>query len=116
MKLMQVVASTALAWSLAAPAYAVEGDVSKVAQDHLAMAASYEEKATAQEALVAEHTQMKRDYKSRFYINEKVTPLRKVQKMEEHCDAIIKQAHTLATELREFAKWHRMRAAELEGR
>jgi len=115
MKLMQVVASTVLACSLAAPVYAAE-DVSKVAQDHLAMAASYEKQATAQEALVAEHTQMKRDYKSRFYINEKVTPLRTMQKMDEHCDAIIKPAQALATELREFAKWHRMRAAELEGR
>ena len=115
MKLAQAIVGTALAWSLAAPVYA-EGDVSQVAKDHLAMAASYEEKAAAQDALVAEHTAMKRDYKRRFYVNEKVTPLLKVQKMEAHCDAIIKQAQVLANELQEFAKWHRMRAAELEGR
>ena len=90
--------------------------MSQVANDHLARAASGEEKATVQEALVAEHTAMKRDYKRRFYVNEKVSPLLKVQKMEAHCDAIIKAAQAEATELREFAKWHRMRAEELEGR
>ena len=115
MKLVQVVAGVVLAGGLMAPVYAEE-DISKVAKDHLALAASYEEKATGQEALVAEHTDMKRDYKRRFYVNEKVSPLLKVQKMEAHCDGIIRAAQAEATELREFAKWHRMRAAELEGR
>ena len=39
MKLVQAVVGTALAWSLAAPTHA-EGEVSQVAKDHLAMAAS----------------------------------------------------------------------------
>ena len=115
MKPAQVVAGMVLAWSVAAPVFA-EGDVAQVAKDHRALAASYEEKAAAQEALVAEHTAMKRDYKRRVYVNEKVSPMLKVQKMEAHCDALIKQAQAEASALREFAKWHRMRAAELEGR
>ena len=99
MEPVQVVAGIVLVGSLAAPVFA-EADVSQVAKDHLAMAASYEEKATVQEALVAEHTAMKRDYKRRFYVNDKVTPLLKVQKTEAHCDAIIKAAQAEATELR----------------
>ena len=92
-----------------------EADAAQVANDHRAMAASYEEKAAAQDALVTEHTDMRRDYKQRFYLNEKVSPAAKLRNMEEHCDAIIQQAKAEAAELREFAKWHRMRAAELDG-
>lgn len=93
----------------------VAADPSDVASDHLVLAASYEEKAKAQDALIAEHTQMKADYKSRFFVNEKVTPMEKIRKMENHCDAIIQSAETEKAELLEFAKWHRMRAAELQG-
>lgn len=35
--------------------------------------------------------------------------------MENHCDAIIRDAQILKTELLEFAKWHRMQAAEIKG-
>lgn len=92
-----------------------EAEPSQVAQDHQAMAASYEEKAAAQDALIAEHTQMKQDYKNRYFINEKLTPSGKVKKMEDHCNAIINDAQKLKDELLDFAKWHRMRAAELQG-
>lgn len=95
-------------------AYAAEK--TQVASDHQAMAASYEEKATAQQGLIDEHTQMKKDYRSKYYINEKLTPSRTLDPMNKHCDAIIKDATKLRDELREFAKWHKMRAAELEGK
>lgn len=98
-----------------APLVALAAEPSQVAADHLALAASYEQKATEQDALIAEHTQMKADYKDRFFINEKVTPLDKVREMETHCDAIIKNAQTEKAKLLDFANWHRMRAAELQG-
>lgn len=86
-----------------------------VADDHLAMAASYEEKAAAQDELIAEHTKMKSDYKDRFFVNEKVTPLDKIHAMEDHCNALIKAAEEEKANLLDFTKWHRMRAAELQG-
>ena len=95
------------------PVFAAE--TSAVASDHLALAASYEEKVAAQDALIAEHTQMKQDYKERFYVNDKVTPQDQFLKMDAHCDAIIADAQKLKDELLDFAKWHRMRAAELQG-
>ena len=94
-------------------AYAL--DAPEVTQEHLALAASYEQKAADQDALIAEHTQMKQEYKDRFFVNEKVTPVAKIQKMNDHCDAIIQEASKLRDEFLGFAKWHRMRAAELQG-
>ncbi len=96
------------------PVYAGEG--SQVASDHLAQAASYEQRAQAQNDLIAEHTKMKEDYIRRYFINEKVSPTSKIKEMEKHCDTIIKDALGLKAEFLEFAKWHRMRAAELAGR
>lgn len=98
-----------------APYACAEGDTAALVADHQAMAASYESKANAQGELIGEHTQMKQDYKQRFYINEKVTPTSGLEKMNEHCDAIIGDAKKLQAELLDFAKWHRMRAAELQG-
>ncbi|MBA4373649.1 MAG: hypothetical protein C0402_12415 [Thermodesulfovibrio sp.] len=94
--------------------YAAE--TSQVSTDHLAMSKSYEDKAAAQDALIAEHEQMKKDYKSRFFINEKLTPMAKLKKMNDHCDAIIKDAQKLKADFNDFAKWHRLRAAELQGK
>ena len=88
----------------------------QVASDHLALAASYEAKAADQDALIAEHTKMKADYKDRFFVNEKLTPMSQVQKMDDHCNNIIQVAQAEKDHLLEFAKWHRMRAAELEGK
>jgi hypothetical protein len=97
------------------PLYAQELSFSQVAADHEAMAQSYEKKAAEQDTLIAEHTDMKADFKKKFYINEKVTPGVDKQ-MGKHCNAIIKKAQELKKELLEFAKWHQMRAAELQGR
>jgi len=94
--------------------YAVEP--AQVSTDHLAMSKSYEDKAAAQDALISEHEQMKKDYKTRFYINDKLTPMAKLKKMNDHCDAIIKDAQKLKADFNDFAKWHRLRAAELQGK
>jgi len=89
---------------------------SQVAADHLAMAKSYEEKAAALDAVIAEHEQMKKEYKSKFFINEKATPMSGLKKMNAHCDAIIKDAKKLKAEYLDFEKWHEMRAKELQGK
>ena len=46
------------------PAFAAE--VSEVVADHKALAASYKEKAAAQDALITEHQGMKGTYEKRF--------------------------------------------------
>jgi len=84
-------------------------------EDHLALAASYEEKAAVQDTLIGEHTRMKADYKDRFFVNEKLTPLNKIREMENHCNAIIAAASAEKGQLLDMAKWHRMRASELQG-
>jgi hypothetical protein len=89
---------------------------SQVIADHLAMAKSYEEKAAALDKVIAEHEQMKKDYKTQYFINEKVTPVAGLKKMNEHCNAIINDAEKLKAQYLDFAKWHRMRAAELQGK
>jgi hypothetical protein len=95
------------------PAYAAE--TAQVMAEHLAKAASYEEKAKAQDALIAEHQEEKKDYKRKYYINDKVTPPHLLAPIEKHCETIIKDAAKLRDDLIELAKWHRMRATELRG-
>lgn len=97
---------------LVLPTYAIE-DALEAAKSHEEAALNYEQKAAAQDTLIAEHQQMKKEYKQRYFINEKVTPISRIQKMEKHCDAIIKDAEELKRDMLDFAKWHRMRAEEL---
>jgi len=89
---------------------------SQVASDHLKMEKYYEGKAAEQDAIIAKHQQMKREYKQQYFINEKVTPVSQLKKMEQHCDAIIHDVEKLKADYLESAKWHAMRAAELEGK
>ncbi len=83
---------------------------------HEKLAASYEEKALTQDALILEHEQMKTDFAKSVATSPKGGLPPSVKAMEKHCDAIIKDASNLKAELLDFAKWHRMRAAELAGR
>ncbi len=94
--------------------YAAES--SQVAADHLKLEKYYEGKAAELDAIIAEHQQMKQEYKQHYFINEKVTPISRLRKMEQHCDAIIQDAQKLKTDYLESAKWHAMRAAELQGK
>ncbi|MFA7255701.1 MAG: hypothetical protein WC133_06355 [Candidatus Omnitrophota bacterium] len=97
--------------------YAVEStpDVAKEVEKHLAMSKSYEEKAMTQDVLIAEHEQMKKDSKNKYTISSKLGVSPKFHQMEKHCNAIIADATKLRNDLLDFAKWHRMRAAELQG-
>jgi uncharacterized coiled-coil DUF342 family protein len=110
-KVVVMLLVSALSWARVSAS-----DVSATVADHEAKAAQYLEKVKAQDALIAEHTQMKKYFRRRYYVNEKLTPMKTaIEPMEKHCDAIIKDATKLKGELEEFAKWHDMRAAELKG-
>lgn len=97
------------------PAFAAEK--ADVIADHKAMAASYQEKAAAQDALIKEHQDMKGTYEKRFTPSNwsKIGIPSNVKEMDKHCGKIIKAAQQEKQALLEFAKWHQMRAAELEG-
>jgi len=70
-------------------------------QQHLDKVTHYESLAKAQDEIISEHRNMRFNYG---------------KGMREHCDALIKDAAALKEEYLEFAKWHKMRAAELEGK
>lgn len=105
----------ALAMLSQIPAFAAE--VSDVIADHQSTATSYEQKAAQQDALIKEHVEMKKTYAQRYTPSNasKIGVPSKVKEMEKHCNAIVKDATKLRNELLDFAKWHRMRAAELQG-
>jgi hypothetical protein len=88
--------------------------VAQSVQDHLALADSYQRKAEAERQVIAEHTQMKEDYRKQLVTLPKWGDPR-AKEMDKHCDGIIDRAKELVTEFEKFAEWHRMRAAELEG-
>lgn len=91
--------------------------VPQTAEEHLAMANSYFEKAKAQENLIAEHQKMKADYANEIGFTPKMKRLYagKIESMEKHCDAIIQKARELDSEFSKMAEWHQMRARELQG-
>lgn len=82
----------------------------KTAEDSLALAKQYEEKAAIWRDEAAHHHQMAIDYK-RF----SKSPLNpKIAKMERHCAAIASGASKLAAESEALAKEYRDRAKEIE--
>ena len=112
MKKLQSVILATLLLAMALPVRVQADEVS----DHQGLVASYEKKAAEQDAVIAEHEQMKKDYAARFSVPQKGGKLPQIQAMEKHCNAIIEDATKLRDEYRDFAKWHKMRAAELQGR
>ena len=82
---------------------------------HENLATSYEAKAMAQDTSIAEHKQMKEDYKKKSPIHPKFDLPKRVREMNKHCDAIIHETGKLKNQFLDFAEWHRMRAAELKG-
>jgi len=107
--------SLALLIGFAASQHSYAAEPSEVAAGHFKMEKYYEGKAAEQDATITEHQQMKSDYKKQNFINEKVTLINRIKQMEQHCDAIINDAQKLKADFIEFAKWHRMRAEELQG-
>ncbi len=96
------------------PAYAAD-DVSEAVSQHQSLAAQYETKAVEQDALIAEHSTMNKKYEERFWMIKKAAKPNNVVDMDKHCTSIVQNATGLRNEFLEFAKWHQMRAAELQG-
>ena len=87
--------------------------VPQTATEHLSMATAYDEKAEAQAVVVKEHEDMRKAYNAT--VNDK-TPAAIREKMDKHCGAIMKDAKKLQDDFKAFAQWHRMRAAEIQGK
>lgn len=109
-----VLAVTLTAGLAATTARAEEMKLPQTAAEHQAMAKSYEEKVAAWRAEAAYHRDMAAAYK-------KAHPDRKsgavnpwAVEMEKHCMNIVKDVQKAASEADELARFHRLRAAELE--
>jgi len=118
-----LMASFLLAGALAVPRAVLADDDAKTeaaesvqtekAEQHLAMAAKYEKLAADQQAIIDEHTAMKAGEKKRMPPKMAETA---TKAMDKHCNALINAAQKEKAALSEFAKWHKMRAAELQGK
>jgi hypothetical protein len=95
--------------------FAFADDVADAVANHQKMAAEYQAKAAEQDALIAEHSTMDKKYEERFWMIKKAGKPNNVLEMDKHCTAIVQNATALRNEMLEFAKWHQMRAAELQG-
>ncbi len=100
-----------LAPSLRAETTEMTGEINR----HNALAAAYTQKAAAEEALIAEHEQMKAEALKHGVFNAKVGPSLDYRAMELHCDKLIQSAKEVKNELGEFEKYHKMRISELQG-
>ena len=93
-------------------------DVPTTVEEHMAKVKYYEDQAKAQDVIGAEHEKMYKDYKDqvgftpkwkRFYAG-------KIEAMRKHCLAIVQKAEDMANEFLKMAEWHKMRAAEMQGK
>ena len=92
------------------------GKLPQTAEDHAAMAKSYEQKAADSRKEAALHREMAAAYsKSHPDIKGGVRNAEAV-KMEKHCMAIVKDAEKLAADMEWSARYHHERAKELEVR
>jgi organic radical activating enzyme len=89
-------------------------DLSKAIADHTNSAFTYEKRAAELDTVINEHLQMKKEYKKRFYIDEQTTPTPVLQEMEQHCDAIVRDANRLKSNFLALAEWHKLLASDLK--
>lgn len=104
--------------ALASGEFAAHADEVKLPQtvgDHEALAKTYEGKAAAWRAEAAYHRDMAAAYK-KANPDYKNIPNYWAAKMEKHCMAIVKDAEKLAADAEEAAKYHHLRARELQGK
>lgn len=100
-----------------ASARADDAKLPKTAEDHVALAKRYEDKAAEYRQEAAYHRDMAAAY--RAYLPEfRNHPIRgeEPEKMQKHCMAIMKDTEKLATEAEAAAKYHRLRAKEMAGK
>jgi hypothetical protein len=97
-----------------------EMSVPATPDEHLARAATYQEKATAYRKEAAVHRKMFADYERQSgnpALQSKAgRELPWIGKMRKHCEGYIKDAEKLAADAERFAEFHRMRAEEMRGK
>ena len=97
-----------------------EEQMPATAEDHLVRAGQYRAKAAEYRSEAAAHRKMASEYErakgSPQYRAKTGRTEPWVAKMREHCESYIKAAEKMAKEAEMFADFHRMRAAELQGR
>jgi hypothetical protein len=94
-----------------------EMKVPHTAQEHLARAEQYRRKATEYRQEAEAHKKMLADYSKTVAKNPKDPGENAyIKKMRLHCEKYIKAAEALAQEADEMAKYHTMRAKEMEGK
>ena len=118
LRVLRVAAVTvALAASLGGgAARAEERKLPETAAEHLAMSRSYLEKAATWRAEVALHREMAAAYRKSHPDRKSGARSSWAVKMEAHCAALVKDARNAAADADELAKFHRLRALELEGK
>lgn len=88
----------------------------ETAAEHMAMSKEYLEKAATWRAEAAYHRQMAAAYRKAHPDRKSGAKSRAAEEMDRHCAAIVKDAEQLAADAEDFAKFHRFRAMELEGK
>jgi type II secretory pathway component PulJ len=111
-----VLAVTLTAGLAATAAVAEEMKLSQTAAEHQAMAKSYEEKVAAWRAEAAYHRDMAGAYKKTHPDRKSGAVNRAAAEMEKHCMNIVTDVEKAAGEADELAKFHHLRAKELEGK
>ena len=97
--------------------HAQEMKAPQTAQEHKARAAEYEKKAAEYRKDIAAHRKMLADYSKTVAQAPKTTIENAyIRKMRLHCEKYIKAAEALAREADEMAKFHTLRAKEMEGK
>lgn len=94
--------------------------VPQTAEEHLARAGSYREKAAQYRREAEAHRKMFADYDKRQGSPALRSKLGReepwIAKMRQHCDSYIKEAEKMAAEAERFAEFHRMRGEEMRGK
>lgn len=91
-------------------------EIPKTPEEHRKLAEMYRRKAAEYRAEAEEHQKMLADYKKRSYQPKSSMEAGDIKKMRLHCERYIKAANNLATEAEEMAKYHELRAKELQGK
>lgn len=95
-------------------------DVPRTAEEHLARAASYREKAAQFRREAEAHRKMFVEYDKKqgspAVKNKMGREEPWIVKMRQHCDSYIKEAEKMASEAEQFAEFHRMRGEEMRGK
>jgi len=113
MKIQKTAVAIAAAVLMIGVTSIVSAAAPKTKAECLAMAEKYEKMAADQEAVVQEHTQMKKDYRAKFFLPKQERE-KALADMDSHCDALIAAAQKLADEYKAIAQWHKMHAEHMK--